>query len=324
MTQSAISTLDIDRTFQKTASRFLATLDTALRQAQLYERAIRVLVERVRTLVQVLDDLLRQQLLLTFRGQDENVLVNKQRLRCDGPTFLRHRQFLNLLKARKISGMVFHAPLDSADFTSVLYAIARFNRESATVFEEVSEAIKQRGLHDKLDLLPLESRATLRSVMRVQVERRAVAVRTYAKTMFLLKLYIEHLDDATRRSYYHLKLQRAVQDLVTVCLEDGWKYFGLVNIKHYEEYLYNHSINVAVLSLVMGVKLKLRRSCLVELGMAAILHDLGKALLPKDLMESTSPFTDEDRARLQMHPLLGVKALLRGRQFNEATLIEWL
>jgi len=99
--------------------------------------------------------------------------------------------------------------------------------------------------------------------------------------MFLLKLYIEHLDDATRRSYYHLKLQRAVQDLVTVCLEDGWKYFGLVNIKHYEEYLYNHSINVAVLSLVMGVKLKLRRSCLVELGMAAILHDLGKALLPR-------------------------------------------
>src|SRR5437867_1911114 len=144
MTQSAISTLDIDRTFQKTASRFLATLDTALQQAQLYEQENKVLVEPVRTLVQVLDDLLRQQLLLTFRGQDENVLVNKQRLRCDGPTFLRHRQFLNLLKARKISGMVFHAPLDSADFTSVLYAIARFNRESAKVFEEVSEAIKQR------------------------------------------------------------------------------------------------------------------------------------------------------------------------------------
>jgi HD-GYP domain-containing protein (c-di-GMP phosphodiesterase class II) len=313
---------DVDRGFHGAASRFLMALDVGLRQVQLYEPDNKNVNEPLVRLARALEDVLREHPEFTFQGRDQSIFVNGQRLRCDGPTFIRHQECLKLIGVRKIAGIALRAALDVNEWGQALYAIARFDRESSTPFEDAREAIRQRGLAEKIDLLPPQEgrAATAKGVMRVQVERRAFAVRAYAKAMLLLKLYIRHLDDPAHRSYYHLKLQRAVQDLVTVCVEHGWKYFGLVNAKHYEEYLYNHSTNVAVLSLVTGVQLGLKRVRLVELGMAGMLHDLGKALLPKELLEKPGAYTDEERAQLGKHPMLGVDALLRVRAYNEGLL----
>lgn len=312
---------DVDRVFHRLASQFLLSLDMGIRQAQLYEPENQILLDPIRKLSAFLDELMHQQPYFAFQGRDENVFINGQRVRCDGPTFLRHQQFLKLLAIRKVEGIVFHGSLDAREWAEALYSVARFKRESATPFEDAREALQKRGLWEKVELMPVDaSKAPLKKVMRVQVERRSFAVRAYAKAMLLLRLYIENLDDAAHRGYYHLKLQRAVQDLVTVCLENGWRYFGLVNSKHYEEYLYNHSTNVTVLALVMGVRLGLRRQRLAELGMAAMLHDVGKAFLPKGLLSKPGAFTDEERTQMKEHPMLGVDALLRVRQYNEAML----
>ncbi len=311
---------DVERAFHRAASRFLAMFDGCLRQAQLYEPDNKILNEPIQRLSGILDEILTGRPHFAFQGTDENVFINGQRLRVDGTTYLKHIDFLKLLAARQVSGMVFSRTLDADQMKDALYALARFDRESAAAFEEVRASLQHRGLAQAIELTRLAKQAPQRRFTRVQVERRVFAIRSYAKAMLLLRLYIKHINDAVQRGYYHLKLQRAVQDLVTVCLEHGWKYFGLVNAKRHEDYLYNHSTNVAVAALVMGVQLGLRRLRLAELGMAAILHDLGKAFLPKELLEKPGTFTEDDRARLREHPLLGVEALLRVRQYNEALL----
>jgi len=82
----------------------------------------------------------------------------------------------------------------------------------------------------------------------------------------------------------------------------------------------NDSVNVAVLSLILGLKMSLSRPRLAELAMAAMLHDIGKARLPKELMEKPGSFTEEERKQLSHHPELGIRALLAVKPYNESLL----
>lgn len=55
---------------------------------------------------------------------------------------------------------------------------------------------------------------------------------------------------------------------------------NLVDIKSYDNQTYEHSLNVAVLSLILGVEAKLNKNQLHSLFIGALLHDIGKVLLP--------------------------------------------
>ena len=54
----------------------------------------------------------------------------------------------------------------------------------------------------------------------------------------------------------------------------------MMDLKSYDNYTYQHSVNVAVVSSLVGMKMGLNRDALEELCMAAILHDIGKTLVP--------------------------------------------
>lgn len=194
--------------------------------------------------------------------------------------------------------------------------IARFNRDSQTPLEDLRTALSKR----KVILHPVEQGVAVARLSKAPPERRHFAIRAVSKAVVLLKQYIENLNNPATYRFYQMKLQRVLQDLVTVCLEDGWKFVGFVNNKHADDYLYAHGVNVAMMSVVMGIKLGLKRVQLMELGMAAILHDLGKALLPGGLMNKTGKFTEEERELLKQSPVMGVRALLKSGQYNEALL----
>ena len=61
-------------------------------------------------------------------------------------------------------------------------------------------------------------------------------------------------------------------------------FIDLVDIKSMDNYTYQHSVNVAVLSLIVGFQLKLKKSELYDLCMGAILHDIGKVFVPKEIL----------------------------------------
>lgn len=80
---------------------------------------------------------------------------------------------------------------------------------------------------------------------------------------------------------------------------------NLVDIKNLDNYTYEHSLNVAVISLIMGVELKMNHQELSHLFLGALLHDLGKSLLPKELVTKESPYTESEQSLMETHPKLG-------------------
>ncbi|MBN2353847.1 MAG: HD-GYP domain-containing protein [Spirochaetales bacterium] len=76
-----------------------------------------------------------------------------------------------------------------------------------------------------------------------------------------------------------------------------------------ENYLYNHSVNTALLSLAIGNILKLAPHRLIELGIAALLHDIGMLRLPPALYMSEKPLDQSEKKNILAHTIAGYKSL---------------
>jgi putative nucleotidyltransferase with HDIG domain len=76
-----------------------------------------------------------------------------------------------------------------------------------------------------------------------------------------------------------------------------------------ENYLYQHGVNTALLSLAIGDALKLPPHRLIELGMAALLHDIGMLKLPEGLYMSPKPLGAQEAKMIKAHTTLGYRIL---------------
>lgn len=76
---------------------------------------------------------------------------------------------------------------------------------------------------------------------------------------------------------------------------------GLVDIKSLDNYTYQHCVNVAILSLILGIKLELGRTELYNLCMGALVHDIGKILIPKEIIQKKGPLTKEEYEIVKKH-----------------------
>lgn len=99
--------------------------------------------------------------------------------------------------------------------------------------------------------------------------------------------------------------QAAVAGLVDGVLQDQNVMVALTMIKSYDEYLFNHSVNVCVLCIALGQALGLDSETIKEVGLGALLHDIGKVHWPESLYQKPRGLSDEEWAMVQRHPLDG-------------------
>ena len=101
-----------------------------------------------------------------------------------------------------------------------------------------------------------------------------------------------------------------VQGLLKKVTKDEVVLGGLLNIKNYEDCTFRHSVNVALLSLLLGKRLKLDRELLAILGEAALLHDIGKIMIPKEIITKPGRLNRTEWEIICRHPFVGAEILL--------------
>lgn len=80
---------------------------------------------------------------------------------------------------------------------------------------------------------------------------------------------------------------------------------NLVELKNYDDYTYTHSLNVALLSLVLGKKLGYNEEQLQILGVGSMLHDIGKLKIPLEILNKPDRLTAQEFEVMKKHPLYG-------------------
>ena len=79
------------------------------------------------------------------------------------------------------------------------------------------------------------------------------------------------------------------------------------NLRTYDDSTYAHSLNVSIICRVFGQWLNLSKADLDVLTVAGTLHDLGKLLIPYEIIKKPGQLTDEEFAIIKKHPYLGYK-----------------
>ena len=128
-------------------------------------------------------------------------------------------------------------------------------------------------------------------------------LQTSADVKNLQKLSVEHPDQALNLA------SSLVQDLVSSTLTEGDIAIHAMNGHRIGDQHYQHELNILVLSLLLAKNLNISDEDAVILGMAAVLHDIGKRQISDKILLKKEPLTARETAIYQTHVILGMNML---------------
>ena len=141
----------------------------------------------------------------------------------------------------------------------------------------------------------------------IELDAKERARQTYARSLDVTR---EVMTQARLgRSAGLKRVKRAVQGIVDAILSDPSSLVGLTTLREFDEYTFVHSVNVCILSVALGRRLGLSKPQMLDLGLAALLHDIGKSRVSLDTLNKREPLTEVEKQELQAHTWQGVLAL---------------
>jgi len=102
-------------------------------------------------------------------------------------------------------------------------------------------------------------------------------------------------------------IKQLVGCIIDELLENKDIMVNMIDLKCFDNYTYMHSVNVAVLSIVTGIAVGLDRDTLSQLGLSAILHDIGKVFVNKKIINKPDALTDKEFEAVKKHSEYGYK-----------------
>jgi HD-GYP domain-containing protein (c-di-GMP phosphodiesterase class II) len=105
------------------------------------------------------------------------------------------------------------------------------------------------------------------------------------------------------------QVNTTVQTLVDNILHNRDSLMGLTSLKMYDEYTFAHSVNVAILSISLGTYLSFEKPQVAALGVAGMMHDIGKLSVPLEVINKPDKLTDEEWGMVKRHPVEGALLL---------------
>jgi putative nucleotidyltransferase with HDIG domain len=280
------------------------------KNARLYETNNTLFQEQVQSLCDSLDVFLKEGQEASFEVRHSALFFNGTRLKFVMATYAIFKYILEEFRVRDIGALTFKPGLTPKDLGLFIAAFGKKEKSEEPPFEKLAADLDAAGVQNigLQKVLPAETFASLH--------------RDTARVFFLS---IVHLKEAFERDRKNEKLtlnttRRLMQSIFNHLVDNESFLLGLTNLKNFDEYTLNHSVNVCVLALALGRRLGLNHGELVDLGLAAFFHDLGKLDTPLDILNKPAELNDEERDIIERHTHQGAEKLLHLREFNRLPL----
>jgi HD-GYP domain-containing protein (c-di-GMP phosphodiesterase class II) len=293
----------------------LLAMYAALRSLKLYP------IENA-TAQKSLDDLqtTTQQLLsatpeIEVRLSGEFIFVNATRLRLELDNYASFSHILTILRDTGVGELKVRSGVERREWQILLGLLLALSgraddREGQSLVQLRERLAVANVTHIEVHP-PVESEEAVAEAERA----REIAKRTYSHGVAVTKDVINSV--RLGRTTSIAKVKRAVQSIVDQVLNNETSLIGLTAIRDYDEYTFTHSVNVCILAVAVGKRLGLSRLQLYDLGMAGLLHDVGKARIPVDVLNKSGGLDEDEWRLMQTHPWLGALTLFSMRGYGE-------
>ena len=131
--------------------------------------------------------------------------------------------------------------------------------------------------------------------------------------------YHAHIDSASFGLYTD-RIDAAngvLSDLVDTILDSDDLHIDIENFDFHENLKYNHALSIAVVCIAIAKELRMKKGDITELALAAIIHDIGDAGIPRDLLDKPAKLTADEFDIVKTHTTLGYQALMSSSSVSD-------
>ena len=93
------------------------------------------------------------------------------------------------------------------------------------------------------------------------------------------------------------------------------------SIKTSDEYTFKHSVDVATISMILAKQMKLPDNEIHDIGVSGLLHDIGKTMIPNEILNKPGRLTDDEFNIMKKHSLYGYNMLKDRKDLNSSILM---
>ena len=289
----------------KTVRAFIVAMNGAIRAVRLYPVENAAVQKAIAELGSCADRVRESEGQCTVRRVGDYLFVNDTRLRLTFDNYAAVAALLGMFREAGIGGIgTFEAPPPRSWVVLLSFLQApplEYPEEER--LSQLMARLEAAQVHD-FELFPVANES---DELDHDLDAKERARQTYVRSLDVTR---EVITSARLGKSPGLKrVKRAVQGIVDAILTDGSSLMGLTTLRDFDEYTFVHSVNVCILSVALGRRLALNKTQLLDLGLAALLHDIGKSRLPLALLNRRGQLADDELVVLQTHTWQGVLAL---------------
>ncbi len=283
-----------------------------LKGAIFYDRnnptLVRLVMEALRAITGILGHVDR----LVLKTVRDAVFCNNQRVRISADTFLSYKGFIQQMHLCGIRELEFLREVSAHDLTEFIFLLLEVPENREDNFDYIAEEVANRdicGMHfRKQGKIEGEPDLDDPDVLRRQSKE------VYFSTIGVIK---QLMGNEEMKALDVRKAKRLMLNTVDIVLRDESTLLGLANIKSYDDYTFNHSVNVSIYAIALGQRIGLPKKYLGYLGIAALFHDVGKTTIPKEILNKPGALTPDEWDVIETHPLRGTEMMIQLKGWGE-------
>ena len=295
------------------AGEFITRFYRLLKGTTLYDRK-NVLIDRLtQECLQIANTIINAEGHLFLKVVRDNFFFNNARIQVKADRYPIFKALMVELRRRWIGELEFLEESNAEKLKEFVFLLSGLEDNNESNYLYVKKQIESRNL-DGLDVGKLEFFKDEEIYIDSEDQKR-YSKEIYFKTINLVKEVVENVKN--QKVLNVRKAKRLMQSAVNAIIQDESTLLGLANIKNYDEYTFNHSVNVAIYAIAVGQRIGIPKKHLSHLGMAGLFHDIGKTGIPREILNKTAKLTSEEWSVIRAHPLLGAETVIRMKEWGE-------
>src|SRR4030042_589475 len=304
---------DQDHLPTQTGVEFTIRFYRLLKGATIYDRKNFIIDRLTQDCLQLIHNILKSETQLLLKIVRDNLFFNNIRIPMKADKYAILRAFLLEMRKRWIGELEFMEGVGVEHLKDFVYLLIGLEENVESNYLYMKKQLETRALRafkvGKLEAYKDEE------IYVDSEDRKRYSKEVYFKSINLVKEVMEGVK--SQKMLNTRKAKRLMQNAVNAIIQDESTLLGLANIKNYDDYTFNHSVNVAIYAISLGQRAGIPKKHLSHLGMAGLFHDIGKTRIPKEILNKSGKLTAEEWTVMRLHALLGTEIVISMKEWGE-------
>ena len=307
------SHLDHEHLPTKLGTEFVLKFYRLLKGTTIYDRKNVIIDRLTKECLQVINGIIQSEGHLFLKIVRDNFFFNNIRIIVNADMYPIFKAFWQEMKKRWIGEVEFSAEVGAEHLKDFIYLLSGLEENNESNYLYVKKQLEYRNIESihvgKLEFFKDED------IYIDSEDQKKFSKEVYFKSISLVKEVIESINQ--QKALNIRKAKRLMQNAVNAIMQDESTLLGLANIKNYDEYTFNHSVNVAIYAIALGQRIGIPKKHLSHLGMAGLFHDIGKTKIPKEILNKSGKLSSQEWTMMRAHPLVGAEIVMRMKEWGE-------